>query len=159
MLASSLASSLAPSPTPTGADQAPAQRHRDDREGLLTLPIGPVHAGVIEPGQVLFTVAGEAVEALQIRLGYNHRGIERLFQTQLPLLQGWRLAEQVSGDSSFAHSLAYCHAAETLTEAHVPLPAQLLRAVLLELERIHNHLADVAALAEDVALDRLAARI
>jgi Ni,Fe-hydrogenase III large subunit/Ni,Fe-hydrogenase III component G len=123
--------------------------------GTMVLPVGPIHAGIIEPGQFSFTIAGEAVEDLRIRLGYTHRGIERLFQSHLHLLDGWWLAEQVSGDSSFAHSLAYCRAAEALTDARVPPAAELLRGVFLELERIHNHVADVAALAEDVALQRL----
>jgi Ni,Fe-hydrogenase III large subunit/Ni,Fe-hydrogenase III component G len=129
---------------------------RPDAAGLL-LPVGPIHAGVIEPGRFLFTVAGEAIEDLDLRLGYTHRGIERLFQARLRLLDGWRLAEQVSGDSSFAHALAYCLAVERLTETQAPAAAELLRGVLLELERLHNHVGDVAALAEDVALDRQAA--
>lgn len=123
------------------------------------LPVGPIHAGIVEPGQFSFTIAGEAVEDLQIRLGYAHRGLERIFQAQLHLLDGWWLAEQVSGDSSFAHSLAYCRAAETLTDAQVPVAAEHLRAVFLELERIHNHVADVSALVEDVALDRLGSEL
>jgi Ni,Fe-hydrogenase III large subunit/Ni,Fe-hydrogenase III component G len=127
--------------------------------GGLVLPVGPIHAGIIEPGQFSFAISGEAIEDLQIRLGYTHRGIERLFQSQLRLLDGWWLAEQVSGDSSFAHSLAYCHAAETLTGARVPPAAELLRTLFLELERIHNHVADVAALAEDVALNRLSSEL
>jgi Ni,Fe-hydrogenase III large subunit/Ni,Fe-hydrogenase III component G len=122
--------------------------------GLL-LPVGPVHAGIIEPGRFLFTIAGEAIENLDIGLGYTHKGIERLFQAGVHLLDGWMLAEQVSGDSSFAHGLAYCRAVERLTETQAPPAAELLRGVFLELERIHNHVADVAALAEDVALERL----
>ena len=127
--------------------------------GGLVLPVGPVHAGIIEPGQFLFSIASEAIEDLQIRLGYAHKGIERLFQSHLDLLEGWWLAEQVCGDSSVAHSLAYCRAAETLAHVRVPPAAELVRGLLLELERIHNHVADVAALAEDVSLDRLASDV
>jgi Ni,Fe-hydrogenase III large subunit/Ni,Fe-hydrogenase III component G len=137
-----------PGPPAAGADQ--------DR-GRALLPVGPVHAGIIEPGRFLFRVAGEVVEDLEVRLGYTHRGIERLFQSRMCLLDGWRLAEQVSGDSSFAHSLAYCRAVEVLTETEVPPAAELLRGLFLELERIHSHVGDVAALAEDVALRRPAA--
>jgi Ni,Fe-hydrogenase III large subunit len=122
----------------------------------MVLPVGPIHAGIIEPGQFSFSIAGEAIDDLQIRLGYTHRGIERLFQSHLDLLDGWWLAEQACGDSAVAHALAYSRAAETLTDTQVPPAAELLRGVFLELERIHNHVADVAALAEDVALDRLA---
>ena len=127
--------------------------------GSMVLPVGPIHAGIIEPGEFAFTIAGEAIEDLRIRLGYAHRGIERLFQSHLHLLDGWWLAEQVSGDSSFAHSLAYCRAAETLADARVPPAGELLRGVLLELERIHNHVADIAALAEDVALGRVGSEL
>ena len=125
--------------------------------GSSLLSVGPVHAGVIEPGRFLFRIAGETVTDAEVRLGYTHRGIERLFQSHMCLLDGWRLAEQVSGDSSFAHSLAYCHAVEVLTEAEVPEAAELLRGLFLELERIHNHVGDVAALAEDIAMRRPAA--
>jgi Ni,Fe-hydrogenase III large subunit/Ni,Fe-hydrogenase III component G len=142
-----------------GAADPPARRAPAAPATGLVLPVGPIHAGIIEPGRFSFSIAGEAIEDLQIRLGYTHRGIERLFQSHLHLLEGWSLAEQVSGDSSFAHSLAYCHAVETLTDARVPLAAQLLRGLFLELERIHNHVADVAALAEDVALNRLGSEL
>lgn len=130
-----------------------------NRNGGAVLPVGPIHAGIIEPGQFLFTIAGEAIEDVGIRLGFTHRGIERIFQSHLHLLDGWWLAEQVSGDSSFAHSLAYCRAAETLTDARVPRAATLLRGIFLELERVHNHVADVAALAQDVSLDRISAEL
>ncbi len=127
--------------------------------GSLILPVGPVHAGIIEPGRFLFTISGEIISDLEIQLGYTHRGIERLFQNEVGLMDGWRLAEQVSGDSSFAHSMAYCRAVETLTETKVPEGGRILRAVLLEMERIHNHIADIAALARDVALLRLASEL
>ncbi|MFZ0159300.1 MAG: NADH-quinone oxidoreductase subunit C [Kineosporiaceae bacterium] len=142
-----------PDPDPTGPDaELPPGRR-------VVLPIGPVHAGVIEPGLFRFRVEGETIEDVEIRLGFTHRGLERLFQAQLPLLDGWRLAEQVSGDSCVAHALAYCRAAEILAEGEPPTAAVLLREVLLELERIHNHVADVGTLAEDVALDVPAAEI
>ncbi|GAA1026283.1 NADH-quinone oxidoreductase subunit C [Virgisporangium ochraceum] len=127
--------------------------------GAPILPVGPVHAGIIEPGQFRFSMAGEAVNRLGIQLGYTHRGLERLFQSGVPLLDGWWLAEQASGDSSFAHSLAYCRAAETLTERPAPLAAERIRGLFLELERIHNHVADIGMLAEDVALGPYAARL
>jgi Ni,Fe-hydrogenase III large subunit/Ni,Fe-hydrogenase III component G len=123
----------------------------------MTFPVGPIHAGIIESGQFWFTTAGEVIEDLQLRLGYAHRGIERMFQSYMGLLDGWRLAEQVSGDTSFAHSLAYCRVAEALTNTAVPPAAELLRALFLELERIHNHIADVGGLVEDVGMEQLAA--
>jgi Ni,Fe-hydrogenase III large subunit/Ni,Fe-hydrogenase III component G len=123
------------------------------REGEWLLPVGPVHAGVIEPGQFLFRLGGEVVEELSIRLGYSHKGIERLFQTGSRLEDGWRLAEHISGDSIFAHSLAYCQAAEALAEVRPPREAEVLRGLFLELERMANHIGDCAAMAHDVAYD------
>ncbi|MFN8080501.1 MAG: NADH-quinone oxidoreductase subunit C [Kineosporiaceae bacterium] len=128
------------------------------RAGVV-LPVGPIHAGVIEPGLFRFHVDSEAIEDVDIELGFTHRGIERIFQTHMHLLDGWRLAEQVSGDSSAAHALAYCRAAEALTEGDPPAAAELVRVVLLELERIGNHVLDVATLAQDVALEQPAAGI
>jgi len=127
--------------------------------GELDLPIGPIHAGVIEPGHFRFRIAGEVVEQLDARLGYAHKGVERLFQINYTLRDGWKLAERIVGDSAFAHSLAYCRALESLTAAEVPRPAQLLRALFLELERLYNHMGDCAALAHDVALDLPAAEM
>ncbi len=135
-----------------GVDTAP-----EDGPAEMIIPVGPIHAGIIEPGQFLITTAGEAIEDLQLRLGYTHRGIERMFQSHVNLTDGWRLAEQVSGDTSFAHSLAYCRAAEVLTDTRVPLTAELLRALFLELERIHNHVAGVEGMAVDVGMEQFAA--
>ena len=129
------------------------------QSGEWLLPVGPVHAGIIEPGQFIFRLGGETIEGIQIRLGYTHRGIERLFQTDFCLENGWKLAEQVCGDSSFAHSLAYCKAVETLEHVRPPEEAQVLRALLLELERLANHLGDIGSLAHDIALEILAAEM
>ena len=128
-------------------------------EGEWLLPVGPIHAGIIEAGQFLFRVAGEVVEELTIRLGYTHKGIERLFQTSYCLEDGWQLAERISGDSTFAHSLAYCQATEALVGVSPPEPALMLRGLFLELERMANHIGDCAALAHDVALDLPAAEL
>lgn len=128
-------------------------------EGESYLPVGPIHAGVIEPGHFRFRIASEVIEEVTIRLGYSHKGIERLFQSDFNLAEGWKLAELVSGDSAFAHSLAYCLAAEALVGISAPAPAVLLRGVFLELERIANHIGDSAALAGDLALDVIAAEM
>lgn len=133
------------------ASPEPAPRRPPDGEWLL--PVGPVHAGVIEPGRFLFRLAGEVVEEVTIRRGYTHKGIERLFQTDYVLADGWRLAEHVSGDSAFAHSLAYCLAAEALAGVRPSPQANLLRCLFLELERLANHVGDCGALAHDVAHD------
>ena len=119
-------------------------------EGVFQVPVGPVHAGVIEPGHFLFSVAGEPVLYLQIRLFYTHKGTEKLFEN-IPVQHGVRLAESISGDSSFAHATAFCHAMERAAEIEVPPRARVLRSICLELERLYNHIADIGAIATDVA--------
>ena len=119
-------------------------------EGVFQVPVGPVHAGIIEPGHFLFSVAGEPVLYLQLRLFYVHKGTEKLFEN-LPVGHGVRLAESISGDSSFAHATAFCHAVERAAEATVPPRARALRTICLELERIYNHLGDIGAICTDVA--------
>ena len=126
------------------------------QEGIY-MPVGPIHAGVIEPGNFLFHLEGETIEGLQIRLGYTHKGIERLFQRKYRLFNGWQLAEKVSGEMSFAHNLAYCKAVESLLQAHPADEANLLRAVFLELERLYNHIGDCSALIHDLALEVIVA--
>ncbi len=117
-------------------------------EGVHEIPVGPVHAGTIEPGHFRFSVVGEKVLRLEARLGYAHKGIERRF-TELPILAGHRLAARVSGDSAAAFSWAYCEALEGLSGCAVPPRAAWLRAACLELERIANHLGDLGALGND----------
>src|SRR5208282_2017140 len=119
-------------------------------EGVFQVPVGPVHAGIIEPGHFLFSVAGEPVLYLQIRLSYTHKGTEKLFEN-IPVTHGVRLAESISGDSSFAHATAFCHAVERAANIEAPPRARSLRTVCLELERLYNHIADVGAIATDVA--------
>jgi Ni,Fe-hydrogenase III large subunit/Ni,Fe-hydrogenase III component G len=119
-------------------------------EGVFQVPVGPVHAGIIEPGHFLFSVAGEPILYLQIRLFYTHKGTEKLFEN-MPVTHGIRLAESISGDSGFAHATAFCHAVERVSEAGVPPRARALRTVCLELERLYNHIADIGAIATDVA--------
>ncbi len=132
---------------------APRLKEPQPAAGEWLLSVGPVHAAVIEPGRFLFRLGGEMIEELGIQLGYTHKGIERLFQVAHTLENGWELAEHVSGDSSFAHSMAYCQAVENLAGAQIPPQAALLRGLFLELERIANHIGDCGALAHDVAMD------
>ena len=121
---------------------------RVDGDGVHEIPVGPVHAGTIEPGHFRFSVVGEKVLRLEERLGYVHKGIERRF-TELPILEGHRLAARVSGDSAVAYSWAYCQALEGSTNTQVPRRAAWLRALCLELERCANHLGDLGALGND----------
>jgi len=118
--------------------------------GVYEIPVGPVHAGLIEPGHFRFSVLGETILNMKARLWFVHKGIERLFETRSPLA-GVELAERISGDTAVGHNLAYCLAVEEAVACEVPLAGRLLRAVLLELERLYNHTADLGALCNDVA--------
>lgn len=120
-------------------------------EGVHEIPVGPVHAGIIEPGHFRFSVVGEKVLKLEERLGYVHKGIEKRFE-QLDLQQGARLAGRISGDTTVAYAWAYAMAAESLAGVTPPDRALWLRALFLERERIANHLGDLGYLGNDVAL-------
>jgi Ni,Fe-hydrogenase III large subunit/Ni,Fe-hydrogenase III component G len=123
---------------------------RIEGEGAFEVPVGPIHAGIIEPGHFRFSVAGEPIMQLEVRHFWKHRGIEKLFEQQ-QLMSGVPLAERVSGDTTIGHSLGYCQAVELLLEIDVPIRARYLRSVFLELERLHNHLGDVGAICNDTA--------
>ena len=123
---------------------------RAEGEGVYEIPVGPVHAGIIEPGHFRFQAVGEDVVNLEERLGYVHKGIEKRFES-LPWGEGHRLAGRVSGDTTVAHALGYCMALESMTGCAVPVRAHWLRALLLERERIANHCGDLGAIANDAA--------
>ncbi|MCA9454029.1 MAG: NADH-quinone oxidoreductase subunit C [Nitrospiraceae bacterium] len=119
-------------------------------EGVFEVPVGPIHAGIIEPGHFRFTVAGEPIMHLDLQHFWKHRGVEKLFEQQT-LSGGVALAERISGDTTLGHSLAYCQAVEMLWEIHVPRRARYLRSIFLELERLHNHIGDVGGICNDTA--------
>lgn len=119
-------------------------------DGVFEIPVGPIHAGIIEPGHFRFSVAGEPILQLEVRHFWKHRGVEKLFEQQR-LTEAVPLAERVSGDTSVGHSLAYCQAVETLLGMTVPPRARYLRSLFLELERLHNHIGDVGAICNDTA--------
>lgn len=112
--------------------------------------VGPVHAGVIEPGHFRFQCHGEKVFHLEIMLGYQHRGVERRFVGG-PDARSLHYAETLAGDTTIGHAWAYCGAVEALAGVNVPPRAQALRGILLELERLANHTGDLGALAGDAA--------
>jgi Ni,Fe-hydrogenase III large subunit/Ni,Fe-hydrogenase III component G len=120
-------------------------------DGVHEIPVGPVHAGTIEPGHFRFSVVGEQVLRLEERLGYKHKGIEKRFAS-MTLEEGARLAARVSGDSTVAYSWAYAMALEGLTGTAPGRRALLLRALFLERERVANHLGDLGALGNDGGL-------
>lgn len=117
-------------------------------EGIYEISVGPVHAGIIEPGHFRFSVAGEEIVLLEPRLGYKHKGIEKLFE-RLPLADTIRLSERVSGDTSFGHSLAFCQALERLSGVRVTERTRYLRVVFSELERLANHFNDIGFIMQD----------
>lgn len=119
-------------------------------DGVHEIAVGPVHAGIIEPGHFRFSVVGEKVLRLEQRLGYTHKGVEQRI-TQVAPLQAYRLAGRVSGDSTVAYAWAYCMALESLAGCEVSARAASLRAVMLERERVANHLGDLGALGNDAA--------
>ncbi|CDI01739.1 NADH-ubiquinone oxidoreductase chain 49kDa [Candidatus Competibacter denitrificans Run_A_D11] len=119
-------------------------------ESLHQIPVGPVHAGIIEPGHFRFTANGEAVVRLEERLGYVHKGIEALLNG-MPLERAARLVSRVSGDSTVAYGLAFARAAEAATETVIPERAHWLRALMAELERLANHCGDIGAICNDAA--------
>ncbi len=120
-------------------------------DGVHEIPVGPVHAGTIEPGHFRFSIVGERVLRLEQRLGYKHKGIEKRFE-QMDLMQGAALAARVSGDSVAAYGWAYAMAVESAAGVAPPPRALWLRALLLERERIANHLGDLAFLGNDAGL-------
>ncbi|MGA2295490.1 MAG: NADH-quinone oxidoreductase subunit C [Acidimicrobiales bacterium] len=118
-------------------------------DGVYEIPVGPVHAGVIEPGHFRFWVLGETIVRMKARLWFVHKGIERLFEGR-DLAFALNLAEKISGDSAVGHGLAFVQAVEESQGLEVGPRARELRLVLLELERLYNHVADVGALCNDV---------
>jgi hypothetical protein len=117
---------------------------------LHQIPVGPVHAGIIEPGHFRFTTNGETVVRLEERLGYVHKGIEWLM-IGAPLDRATKLASRVSGDSTVAYAIAFARAVEAALGFEVPARAVWLRALMGELERVANHLGDIGAICNDVS--------
>lgn len=126
-------------------------------EGVHQIPVGPVHAGVIEPGHFRFHVQGETVARLEVRLGYAHKGTIGLMLGKSPRAAA-RYAARLSGDSTVAHGTAFARAAEAVTGVEVPPRALALRALMLELERIHNHLNDWGSIGNDAGFAYVQAR-
>ena len=119
-------------------------------DGVHEIAVGPVHAGIIEPGHFRFSVVGEKLLRLEAHLGYVHKGIERRF-TELAPRDAHRLAGRVSGDSTVAYAWAYSMALESAWRCQIPVRAAALRALMLERERVANHLGDLGALGNDAA--------
>jgi len=136
-------------PVFTDADTEPFPFLLVDGPGVYEIPVGPVHAGMIEPAHFRFSVVGETIVELKARLWFTHRGIEKHFEGR-PALDAVPLAERISGDTSVAHALAYTLAVEDALGIMMPPEGQRLRAALVELERLYNHVADLGGIANDV---------
>jgi Ni,Fe-hydrogenase III large subunit len=132
------------------SEQPPYEFLPVEGESLHQIPVGPVHAGIIEPGHFRFTANGETVVRLEERLGYVHKGIEGLM-AGADLAHAAKLAGRVSGDSTVAYSIAFARAAEAAIGLDVPPRAHWLRGLMAELERLANHLGDIGAICNDAA--------
>src|SRR5438067_2964449 len=126
-------------------------------DGLHQIAVGPVHAGIIEPGHFRFTASGETVVRLEQRLGYVHKGIDGLM-SGASLDTAARLAGRTSGDSTVAYALAFSHALEAAMEVEVPPRAVYLRALMAELERLANHFGDIGAICNDASFSLMHAQ-
>jgi Ni,Fe-hydrogenase III large subunit/Ni,Fe-hydrogenase III component G len=119
-------------------------------EGVYEIPVGPVHAGIIEPGHFRFSLAGEPIQNLEAQLYFTHKGIEKLSEG-MSFERGFYLSERISGDETFANSLAYCMAIERIAGVEVPERAEYIRVLYAELERLTCHMGDLVGICLDVA--------
>lgn len=139
----------APSKEEAATGRAPYTFFRVEGQGIHEVAVGPVHAGIIEPGHFRFQCHGERVHHLEIQLGYQHRGAEALLLRSAPERQ-LVVAESIAGDTVVGHALTYCMTIEALANTEAPLYAQAVRGIALELERLSNHVGDLGALCNDV---------
>jgi Ni,Fe-hydrogenase III large subunit len=145
-------SDRAAAPAPTPYTFLPAEG-----EGLHQVPVGPVHAGIIEPGHFRFTTNGEFVVRVEERLGYAHKGIESLM-AGATVERAAQLAGRTSGDSTVAYASTFARAVEAATQSVPPARAVYLRALMAELERLANHLGDIGAIGHDASFALLHAQ-
>ena len=123
--------------------------YRVEGEEAHEVAVGPVHAGIIEPGHFRFQCHGEEVLNLEIQLGYQHRGIEKMME-EVSGERAMLLAESIAGDTVIAHATAYCNIMESLGDCEISPRSQVIRAIALELERLSNHVGDLGALSTDI---------
>lgn len=127
-------------------------------DGVCEIPVGPVHAGIIEPGHFRFSTLGESIINLETRLFYTHKGVEKLAE-QMPMEDVVLLSERIAGDESVANSTALCQAIEKIAKAKIPKKAAQTRTTCAEMERIYNHLGTLAGLSTDAGFAFGAARL
>ncbi len=124
-------------------DHVPYPMHHVEGEGIFEIPVGPIHAGIIEPGHFRFNVAGERIITLEGKLFFTHKGVEKLLEGKT-IEEGLPFIERISGDASASHALAYCVALEKINDVGVPQRAHMLRMIITECERITMHIHDLA---------------
>ena len=129
---------------------APYKFKEVEGEGVYNVLVGPVHAGIIEPGHFHFSVIGETIANLEVRMFYKHRGLEKLAEGKTPEYCAI-IAETISGDETVANSTGFCLAVEKIADIKVTQRAWMLRTILLEMERIYSHLGDLSGMIVDVA--------
>jgi Ni,Fe-hydrogenase III large subunit len=148
-------------PLGAGSGRSPARTPYSflptEGESLHQIPVGPVHAGIIEPGHFRFTANGETIVRLEQRLGYVHKGIESLM-VGAPLDKAVRLAGRTSGDSAVAYAIAFSRAVEAALDIVTPPRAVFLRALMAELERLANHFGDIGAICNDASFSMMHAQ-
>jgi len=137
-------------------ERAPVNYMEVHGTGVWELPVGPIHAGIIEPGHFRFSCFGETILNLELYLGYVHRGVEKRM-TEVPWQKARFVAESAGTDTAAAHALAHAIAIESLFEVEIPAAAQALRTVALEIERVAMHIADIAGIMTDIGLVGMAA--
>ena len=145
--------------------KAKAERHQGEYrfmkvegDGIFEIPVGPIHAGIIEPGHFRLSALGENLINLETRLFYGHKGVEKLAES-MKLDEVVLLAERVSGDESVANSTAYCQAIEKISQLQIPNKAKKIRTVFGELERVYNHIGSLGGIATDAGFAFGAARL
>lgn len=127
-------------------------------EGVCEIPVGPVHAGIIEPGHFRFSILGENIINLETRLFYTHKGVEKLAES-MKLDEVLLLSERIAGDESVANSSAYCQAIEKISKVEIPKRAKKIRVIFGELERIYNHIGTLAGISTDASFPFGSARL
>ena len=149
---------MAVRPSAMGPPPEPPEFLPVEGADLHQVPVGPIHAGIIEPGHFRFTASGDTIVRLEIRLGYTHKGTLALMRGKT-VRAAARFAARLSGDTTVAHATAFALAAEAALDVEIPARARNLRAVMLEIERIANHLGDVGAICNDASFAFAQARL
>ena len=131
---------------------------RVEGDGICEIPVGPVHAGIIEPGHFRFSILGENIINLETRLFYTHKGIEKLAES-MTLDDALLLSERIAGDESVANSTAYCQAIEKISQMHIPNRAKKIITIFAELERVYNHIGTLGGVSTDAGFAFGSARL